>query len=95
MNTNDIESPRFPLGNIVATPGALDAVGATDIIKGLLRHADGDWGELDSHDRRENDLSLEQGFRLLSAYTSVNGTRFWIITEADRSSTCVLLPDEY
>ena len=95
MNTNHINSSRFPLGSIVATPGALDALGATDILKGLLRHADGDWGELDADDRRENDLSLEQGFRLLSAYTSVNGARFWIITEADRSSTCVLLPHEY
>lgn len=95
MNTNPINSPRFPLGSVVATPGALEALGATDILKGLLRHADGDWGDLDPHDRRENDLSLESGWRLLSAYTAVDSTRFWIITEADRSSTCVLLPDEY
>jgi hypothetical protein len=61
----------------------------------LHAHAAGDWGELDEHDRHENELSLVHGFRLLSAYTLSNGTRIWIITEADRSATTLLLPSEY
>jgi hypothetical protein len=63
---------------------------------GLLeRHLAGDWGELDEHDRRENEVSLAHGCRLLSAYNLSNGTRLWIITEADRSATTLLLPSEY
>jgi hypothetical protein len=61
----------------------------------LRRHNGGDWGELDVHDLRENQLSLQRGFRLLSAYTLRSGTKIWIITEADRSSTTILIPDEY
>jgi len=61
----------------------------------LVRHIAGDWGDVDEHDYRENELSLIQGFRLLSAYTLKTGTKIWIITEADRSATTVLLPEEY
>jgi hypothetical protein len=61
----------------------------------LVRHIAGDWGDVDAHDRRENELSLVHGFRLLSAYTLNSGTKIWIITEADRSVTTVLLPKEY
>jgi hypothetical protein len=61
----------------------------------LSRHISGDWGEVDEHDRRENELSVAQGFRLLSAYTLSTGTKVWIITEADRSATTLLLPSEY
>ena len=61
----------------------------------LKRHVTGDWGELDEEDRRENELSVVQGFRLLSAYTISNGIKLWIITEADRSATTLLLPSEY
>ena len=88
---------RFPLGRIVATPGALAALEEAGDRPGtfLKRHITGDWGELDEHDRRENELSLQRGFRLLSAYTLSNGTRIWIITEADRSATTLLLPSEY
>ena len=92
--------PKFPLGRIVATPGALEALGADDAQRSanlsaiLRRHASGDWGELGADDRRENEFSLTRRLRLLSAYT-VGGTKLWIITEADRSSTCVLLPAEY
>lgn len=80
---------RFPLGHIVATPGALAAFeDAGDFPSALLDwHAAGDWGELDDHDRRANEWSLEHGLRLLSAYSLSNGTRIWIITEADRSAT--------
>ena len=61
----------------------------------LVRHIAGDWGDVDEDDRRENELSLQHGFRLLSAYTLNSGTKIWIITEADRSVTTVLLPEEY
>ena len=90
-------SARFLLGRIVATPGALTALekaGQTPDIF-LIRHATGDWGELDDHDRRENEYSVAHGFRILSAYNLPNGTRIWIITEADRSVTTLLLPSEY
>ena len=87
----------FQLGSLVATPGALEAfteAGGTPLCY-IARHAQGDWGELDKEDVQENQLSLENGFRLLSAYHLKDGTKFWIITEADRSSTCILLPSEY
>jgi hypothetical protein len=61
----------------------------------IARHTSGDWGEPDAEDLKENQFSLENGFRLLSAYRLNDGTKFWIITEADRSSTCILLPSEY
>jgi len=61
----------------------------------LVRHIAGDWGDVDEHDRRENELSLIHGLRLLSAYTLSSGTKIWVITEADRSATTVLLPEEY
>ena len=91
------ENPRllFPLGLLVATPGALEAVGDGDIGQALARHMHGDWGELGEKDKRENELALEQGYRLLSSYRSATGVKFWIITEADRSATTVLLPEEY
>jgi hypothetical protein len=86
---------KFPLGRLVITPAALEALDSQDVTAAIRRHVTGDWGELDEEDRRENELSLQEGFRLLSAYTSQNGTRFWIITEADRSATTVLLPEDY
>ena len=88
---------RFPLGPIVATPGALEALEGVGESPGtfLKRHVSGDWGELDEEDQRENELSVAHGFRLLSSYTLSNGTKIWIITEADRSSTTLLLPSEY
>jgi len=61
----------------------------------MARHAQGDWGELCPEDAQENELSLREGFRLLSAYISSTGVKFWIITEADRSATTFLLPGEY
>ena len=90
--------PLFTLGQVVATPGALAAiwVSGDDLSTYLARHQSGDWGDIDAHDRRENQLSLEQGFRLMSVYTlSITGVKIWVITEADRSSTCILLPQEY
>lgn len=88
---------RFPLGQIVATPGALSALEEAGESPGIFlkRHVTGDWGEVDQHDQQENESSVEHGFRLLSAYNLLNGTKIWIITEADRSSTTLLLPSEY
>ena len=86
----------FPLGQIVATPGALAALekaGQTPL-DFLSRHVRGDWGELDEDDRKENELSLTRGFRLLSSYRTRLGETVWVITEADRSAT-LLLPEEY
>ena len=82
---------------IVATPGALEALersGETPATF-LHRHVVGDWGDVDEDDRAENDLSVKEGFRILSAYHLRDGTKIWIITEADRSSTTILLPSEY
>jgi hypothetical protein len=89
-------APRFPLGRLVATLGALAAfvaVGATPLGY-LTRHAGGDWGDVDANDHRANDRALREGERLFSAYTLPDGTRVWIITEWDRSLTTVLLPEE-
>jgi hypothetical protein len=87
---------KFPLGQVVSTPGALDALdrAGQDSWEFLRCHASGDWGDVSKTDRKENELSMRAGFRLLSAYTLADGTRIWIITEADRSFTCVLLPEE-
>jgi hypothetical protein len=88
---------KFPLGQTVATPGALDALtqaGQSPAVF-LDRHVQGDWGEVDAEDKRANDLALVHGERLLSAYRTVKGDRLWVITEADRSSTCILRPEEY
>lgn len=88
---------RFGLGVVVATPGALELLGDFEVSPSELleRHASGDWGDVPSEDARENEYSLKQGFRLLSSYPLTGGERVWIITEADRSSTCILLPSEY
>lgn len=89
------ERPNFPLGRLVATPGALEALSQDDICRALQRHLSGDWGEVDAEDRAANDQALVEGTRLLSSYKAANGTKFWVITEADRSATTVLLPSEY
>lgn len=86
---------KFPLGRIVATPDALEQLTQTDILRALRRHASGDWGDCCEEDREENELSLREGFRLFSVYHSQAGKKFWIITEADRSATTVLLPENY
>jgi hypothetical protein len=96
MGTSPV-SAKFALGQLVATPGALAALEATqqDPLSFVQRHVQGDWGDLDAHDIAENEFSLTHGLRLLSAYTLTDNTRIWIITEADRSVTTILLPEEY
>ena len=95
MSATAVSAVKFQLGQIVATPNALDHLTQDDIRSGISRHQSGDWGDLGEDDRKENDLSLERGTRLLSVYHASNGVTFWIITEADRSSTTVLLPEDY
>lgn len=87
---------RFPLGRVIATPGALEALDetGTDALALLSRHVSGDWGEVPPEDARENELSVRQGFRVISSYT-VGSSRMWVITEADRGATTLLLPEEY
>ena len=89
-----LEYTRFPLGQIVITPNALARLKQDDILEGLRRHANGDWGEVCDEDRHENELSLREGFRLLSVYRS-GVEKYWIISEADRSITTILLPEDY
>lgn len=90
-----ITGGKFPVGEIVITRRALDELTQHEAVKGLLRHVSGDWGALDEHDWKENEAALEHGFRLLSRYVTPDGTKFWIITEHDRSRTTILLPDDY
>ncbi|MFN7915709.1 MAG: hypothetical protein U0Q55_10255 [Vicinamibacterales bacterium] len=84
----------FRLGRLLATPGALCALNPDDLLAILERHAIGDWGDLCDEDKAANDAALKQGSRLLSAYC-LDGEKVWVITEADRSATTVLLPEEY
>lgn len=84
-----------PLGQTVATPAALQVLKQPDIVAALRRHSAGDWGEVDADDRAANDDAMRTGERLLSVYRSAGGTAFWVITEADRSVTTVLLPEDY
>ena len=91
------DNAMLKLGQVVATPGALDAMeksGETPLVF-LSRHASGDWGDVDAEDKQANDRAVEDGERLLSAYKTKLGTKLWVITEWDRSVTTLLLPDEY
>lgn len=89
--------PKFQLGHTVATPGALQALqeAGQGWITFLDRHITGDWGELGAGDRQLNEQALQDGGRIFSAYVLATGVTIWVITEADRSSTCILLPSEY
>lgn len=89
--------PLFPAGQMVATPGALALLeqAKKSPLEFLSRHLRGDWGELCPDDKTENELSLKHGFRLMSSYQVTDTERLWIITEADRSVTTLLLPAEY
>jgi hypothetical protein len=86
---------KFPLGQTVITPGALEALSSTAVLNALDRHSEGDWGEVGKEDWDANERALRESTRLLSVYHSGSGVKFWIITEADRSATTVLLPEDY
>jgi hypothetical protein len=91
------KEPLFDLGQLVATPGVLAALEKTgqNAMEFLSRHVRGDWGDLPDEDRTENQFSLENGFRLFSSYRTTAGDQLWVITEANRFHTTLLLPDEY
>ncbi len=91
------KQPAFELGQIVATPGASIALQKAGQEPGefLRRHVNREWGYLTPEDRKQNDYSLEHGFRLLSSYRTNAGDKLWIITESDRSVTTLLLPEDY
>lgn len=92
-----IDEPKFCLGRIFMTPGAIESLDeAGELPTGFLdRHQKGDWGNVDANDAEENELSLKEGFRILSSYRTKADVKIWVITEADRSSTTILLPEEY
>ena len=87
---------RFILGHVVATPGALETLQEAGItpLDLLSRHGSGDWGSMSQEDKAANDQAIQEGSRIFSAY-EVAGQKIWIITEGDRSSTCLLRPEEY
>lgn len=88
---------KFQPGQIVATPGALEALrrSGDSPLDLLVRHLTGDWGKVDEHDRLENEFAVQNHLSLLSVYSLRDGNRIWVITEADRSLTTFLLPEEY
>ena len=95
MNSEILPIALFRAGNVVATPHALECLTPADINRGLQRHLAGDWGEVSENDSAANNRAVVERTRILSAYNASNGTRFWIITEADRSATTILLPQDY
>lgn len=90
-----VEAQKFPLGKTVISRNALHALDADDVAAAMERHSRGDWGECSEEDREENELAVDQEFRILSVYRDRKDVTFWIITEADRSITTVLLPEDY
>jgi hypothetical protein len=85
----------FPLGRVVISQNALCSLPHYEIVAALRRHSVADWGELDEEDRVANNEALKHGDRLLSVYKTGAGTKFWIITEWDRSATTIVLPEDY
>lgn len=83
---------RFPLGVVCITPAAAQVVAPDEVTAALVRHGSGDWGDLSPEDVLANERAVERGARLVSSYAAANGETFWLITEADRSVTTVLLP---
>lgn len=86
---------KFPLGQVVITRHALSRLPPEDVAAALARHAGCDWGDVCPEDAAENEFSLKKRLRLFSVYHARDGTKFWIISEADRSATTVLLPEDY
>lgn len=95
MSTRRPTKPKFALGEVVATAHAMATLTNIDMQLSLQRHVTGDWGKVGKEDRQANEQALLNGTRLLSIYESSKGVKFWIITEADRSATTVLLPEDY
>ena len=85
----------FPMGRIMVTHGVQATIDATELLIAICRHAHGDWGDVSEQDRASNDMALSGGRRIASTFRSSDGTKFWVITECDRSYTTILLPNEY
>jgi hypothetical protein len=92
-----VNTPLFPPGRVVATPGAIDALAAAGVSVWALvsRHIAGDFGDVEDDDRRANQAAVRAGERILSSYMLPTRETVWVVTEADRSSTCCLLPADY
>lgn len=90
-----MSAAKFHLGRLLATPSALQSIPTDEMLAALRRHTVGDWGQMTGHDWEANELALTDRSRLFSVYRSTQGVKFWIITEADRSATTVLLPEDY
>jgi len=91
----ETKTRSFKLGRTLVTPNAQETLHPQDVLAAIRRHAACDWGDCCKADAEENEFSLLEGFRLFSVYHDRAGTKFWIITEADRSSTTILLPEDY
>ncbi len=91
------QKPKFRLGQMCSTPGAIEAMNdaGQSPMAFIGRHVQGDWGEVCADDQQANEEALDSNLRLLSAYRTTAGVKLWVITEADRSVTTILLPDEY
>ena len=95
MSTSVFPLAKFRLGKSVSTPNALDHLTQDDILLAIGRHQAGDWGDVSEHDRAANQRALIEGTRLWSVYHAASGRKFWLITEANRASTAVLMPEDY
>lgn len=96
-NVSALSTPpaRFDLGRLCITVNAARALPGAEVLSAVARHAAGDWGLLDAHDRQQNERALREGGRLLSVYQTSSGQRFYVITESSRDLTTVLLPEDY
>jgi hypothetical protein len=95
MSANAFPIAKFRLGHIVSTPNALSQLSQEDILMAIRRHQAGDWGDLDTEDKAANDRALVERTRIFSVYRSASGVKFWLITEANRRVTTILLPEDY
>lgn len=86
---------KFQLGRLTITPAAQHLLSEEDVLTAFRRHVQGDWGDVDEHDAEQNEWALLNDARIMSVYKTVTGASFWVITEADRSSTTILLPEDY
>ena len=90
-----ITNQKFSLGRIIATANAARQLSQDEILIAIGRHGAGDWGDVSDEDKQLNDEAIESSARIMSVYVSLKGVKFWIITEADKSATTVLLPEDY
>jgi hypothetical protein len=95
MSVTTLPAAKFRLGHIVSTPNALSKLSQEDILLGIRRHQSGDWGDLPAGNKAANDRALVERTRLWSVYRSSTGVKFWLITEASRQTTTILLPEDY